>query len=50
MVRPSSSPTFAGEGDHPRGGGGVVGPGVRNYPFTMLRMVPLPTKSWGGNR
>ncbi len=31
-----------GEGDHPKGGGGVPGAG---YPSTMLRMVPLPTPS-----
>jgi hypothetical protein len=47
-----------GEGDHPKGGGGVEGggqtfprsnlrPGAL-YPSTMLRMVPLPKLAWGG--
>jgi hypothetical protein len=39
-----------GEGDHPKGGGGVAGTGLRqpSYPSTMLRMVPLPILRWGG--
>jgi hypothetical protein len=32
-----------GEGDHPKGGGGVTGSACAFYPSTMLRMVPLPT-------
>jgi error-prone DNA polymerase len=31
-----------GEGDHPKGGGGVAGTGLANYPSTPLRGVPLP--------
>jgi error-prone DNA polymerase len=31
-----------GEGDHPKGGGGVSGTGLANYPSTPLRGVPLP--------
>ncbi len=31
-----------GEGDHPKGGGGVTGTGLANYPSTPLRGVPLP--------
>jgi hypothetical protein len=31
-----------GEGDHPKGGGGVTGGSLRNYPSTRLRLVPLP--------
>ena len=45
MAARFSSPAFAGEGDRPQDGGGVSG---AVYPSTMLRMVPLPTKSWGG--
>jgi hypothetical protein len=31
-----------GEGDHPKGDGGVNGSACASYPSTMLRMVPLP--------
>jgi hypothetical protein len=34
-----------GEGDHPKGGGGVYG--GCDYPSTMLRMVPLPIYGMG---
>jgi hypothetical protein len=31
-----------GEGDHPKGGGGVIGEACAIYPSTTLRVVPLP--------
>jgi hypothetical protein len=31
-----------GEGDHPKGGGGVTGEACAIYPSTRLRLVPLP--------
>jgi hypothetical protein len=31
-----------GEGDHPKGGGGVITRACANYPSTRLRLVPLP--------
>jgi protein ImuB len=37
-----SSPSPDGEGDHPKGGGGVTGTGRATYPSTPLRGVPLP--------
>jgi protein ImuB len=45
----SSLPRSGGEGNHPKGGGGVEG-GSTRYPSTMLRMVPLPSRGWGGTR
>jgi hypothetical protein len=49
-----SSPCAHGEGDHPKGGGGVTGGDLAvarsilkflgSYPSTMLRMVPLPIR------
>ncbi len=41
-----SSPRFRGEGDHAKHGGGVIA--RRGYPSTSLRLVPLPSKCWGG--
>jgi hypothetical protein len=40
-------PIEDGEGDHPKGGGGVTGTGLGKYPSTMLRMVPLPMLRMG---
>jgi hypothetical protein len=44
--RLKSSPAFAGEGDHPKGGGGAFP--TPKSPSTALRAVPLPAKSRGG--
>jgi hypothetical protein len=38
----ASLPQSGGEGDHPKGGGGVAYEASGNDPSTMLRMVPLP--------
>jgi protein ImuB len=47
----SSSPSQMGRGTIPhRGYGGGVKDDGANHPFTMLRMVPLPSKSWGGTK
>jgi hypothetical protein len=41
----TSSPAFAGEVAAKRTEGFFT---LAKNPSTMLRMVPLPTKSWGG--
>jgi protein ImuB len=46
-VEEVSSPRFRGEGDHAQHGGGVS---RRQNPSTTLRVVPLPSKSWGGTK
>src|SRR5215217_4348664 len=56
--RPKSSPAFAGEGDHPKDGGGAAAEplffgrrrrsSLRSRPSTTLRVVPLPSKTRGG--
>ncbi len=42
-------PIEDGEGDHPKGGGGVKGEICDSDPSTMLRMVPLPMLRMGRN-
>ena len=36
-------PIADGEGDRPKGGGGVYGKSLADHPSTRLRLVPLPT-------
>jgi hypothetical protein len=52
MSNSRSSPAFAGEGDRAEGvvEGRRVSGGCTAAPSTVLRTVPLPTKSWGGFR
>src|SRR4051812_32669128 len=45
MIRCSSSPAFAGEGDRTKCGGGAL---LRHRTPPPASPVPLPTKSWGG--
>jgi 23S rRNA pseudouridine2605 synthase len=43
-----SSPSRDGEGDHPRGGGGVTGAGRRHRPLHQASPGPPPRQSRGG--
>ncbi len=45
----ASLPRSGGEGDHPKGGGGVNGKASANYPSTPLRGVPLPISDGEAN-
>jgi hypothetical protein len=39
-----------GEGDHPKGGGGVADEACSNYPSTTILVVPLPIADGEANR